>query len=267
VYQKNLEGLEKNTDEYNFALEKSHDEGSEILLSLITENSGLYIKLGQLIGQMVHLVPDQYIQKLKVLFDKAPKRDFESVRRTFQEELGEPPEKLFWNFNPEPIASASLAQVYVGHEKETGAKLAIKVQHRELMDTVQADFIVLDLLIRALHFQFPDVDYTWFIREAKRGITEELDFQMEAENCKKCKKLFQHRKEVIIPEVYDKYSSDKILTMEFIEGIPLYEIEKLKQEKKKNKQKNKKTKKGLTCYATTNTYRHTEPISHLPPLT
>eukprot|EP00494_Astrolonche_serrata_P033183 UN33452 len=109
-------------------MHEAHVEGARLLVDVVQKNSGLYIKCGQLLGQMVHLIPAEYIDALKHLFDKAPERTYESVRKTFKEELGSYPEDIFENFNPNPVASASLAQVYVGYLEDKKSNKNKKLQ-------------------------------------------------------------------------------------------------------------------------------------------
>ena len=112
-----------------------HRKAALRLLSLCQTNGGTYIKIGQHLANLDYLIPNEYIEVLSSLFDSAPKSRFEDVCAVVMEDLGEHPDDLFDSFEREPIASASLAQVHVAYEKETGRKLAIKVQHRGLRET------------------------------------------------------------------------------------------------------------------------------------
>jgi len=230
VYKMKLRGLPENSPEREAALEEAHQLAAQYMLQTVEKNSGLYIKLGQLLGQMVHLVPNAYIETLKVLFDKAPKRDFESVRQTFREELGSNPEDLFDEFNPEPIASASLAQVYRARLKNSDQYVAVKVQHRDLLESVNIDLSTVRLLIKFVNWWFPKVDYRWFIEEAESNISQELDFELEAQNCERCRKMFSSRHDVIVPRVHKDLSTVKILTMDFIDGTPLHDTHAIKSQ-------------------------------------
>ena len=91
-------------------------------------NKGLYIKLGQHISMMDHVIPLEYQEELSKLLSNNPVSSIESVRKIIREDLGKDPNELFEKFEDEPIASASLAQVHIAYGRD-GKKYAVKVQH------------------------------------------------------------------------------------------------------------------------------------------
>lgn len=221
-YRRRLNSAPDEGPEREKTLHECHEYGAKKMLEVIRINSGLYIKLGQLIGQLAHIVPDPYIDQMTQLFDKAPKRDYSTVKQTFREELGKAPEELFDDWNPVPISSASLAQVYVARSKKDGKKIAVKVQHKDLLESVDADLSTVKILVKIVHWLYPKVDYRWFVEEGRKNITMELDFQTEAMNQELCASIFEGSN-VSVPRTYPEYSTRKILTMEFAEGFPLYD--------------------------------------------
>jgi len=221
-YRSRLNSAPDEGPEREKTLNECHEYGAKKMLELIKINSGLYIKLGQLIGQLAHIVPDPYIDNMTQLFDKAPKRDYSTVRQTFQEDLGKTPEELFDEWNPVPISSASLAQVYVARSKKDGKKVAVKVQHKDLLESVDADLSTVKFMVKIVHWLYPQVDYRWFVEEGRKNITMELDFQTELRNQELCATIFEGSN-VSVPETYPELSTQRILTMEFAEGFPLYD--------------------------------------------
>jgi len=203
-------------------LYECHEYGAQKMLELIRINSGLYIKLGQLVGQLTHLVPDPYLDQMTQLFDKAPKREYSTVTQTFREDLGKAPEELFDDWEPIPISSASLAQVYVARCKKDGKKVAVKVQHKDLLESVDADLNTVKILTEIVYWLYPKVDYRWFVEEGRKNITMELDFETEARNQELCASIFEGSN-VSVPKTYPEFSTRRILTMEFAEGFPLYD--------------------------------------------
>ncbi|GIL43460.1 hypothetical protein Vafri_933 [Volvox africanus] len=209
------------------ALRECHQRGANRLLALCFANGGVYTKLGQHIGQLDHLLPEEYVLTMREhLLDRCPVSTPEEVRRTFEQDLGAPPEKLFAYFCPEPIASASLAQVHEARD-HTGRRLAVKVQHAGLRESCAADVATISALVAAVRWVFPDFDYGWLVDEIKENLPRELDFRHEASNAERCRANLQrsaqqgawHAGRVHVPDVDYRTSSNRILTMEFIDGV------------------------------------------------
>ena len=128
-----------------------HQRGADNLLALCEVNKGVYIKLGQHVGALDYLLPEQYVNTLRVLTHAAPTDSYETVRAVIEEEFGgRPVEDLFDSFDPAPIASASLAQVHVARLKGSGQKVAVKVQHAGLRETSLADIYTVSALMYAI---------------------------------------------------------------------------------------------------------------------
>ncbi|GIL72531.1 hypothetical protein Vretimale_4271 [Volvox reticuliferus] len=209
------------------ALRECHQRGANRLLALCFANGGVYTKLGQHIGQLDHLLPEEYVLTMREhLLDRCPVSPPEEVRRTFEQDLGAPPEKHFAYFSPEPIASASLAQVHEARD-HTGRRLAVKVQHAGLRESCAADVATISALVAAVRWIFPDFDYGWLVDEIKENLPRELDFRHEASNAERCRANLQrsaqhgawHAGRVHVPQIDYRTSSNRILTMEFIDGV------------------------------------------------
>ncbi|GFR41354.1 hypothetical protein Agub_g2037, partial [Astrephomene gubernaculifera] len=218
------------------ALHGCHQRGAERLLALCFANGGVYTKLGQHIGQLDHLLPEEYVETMRTnLLDRCPVSPPEEVRRTFMHDLGAPPERLFAYFNETPIASASLAQVHEARD-HSGRRLAVKVQHAGLRESCAADVATVAALVAAARLVFPDFDYTWLVDEMRENLPKELDFCHEAANAERCRanlKLSAQRgawfaSRVHIPEVDYRLTSERILTMEFVEGMGVTDVAALR---------------------------------------
>ncbi|KAL7468299.1 hypothetical protein ACHAXS_008512 [Conticribra weissflogii] len=133
-----------------------HQRNAFRLLNLCRENGGTYIKVGQHLANLDLLLPEEYISTLSSLFDDAPVSTIQDVRQVVEEELGALPEDLFSDFSLEPIASASLAQVHTAICKETGKKLAIKVQHKGLRETSKGDLLAMSTVVMLADQLFED---------------------------------------------------------------------------------------------------------------
>lgn len=228
-YQLTLKDKPIGSDERESALADCHARGAQRLLDLCMANRGIYIKLGQHVGQLDHLLPEPYVLTMRRhLLDACPISPLSEVRRVIKADLGADPSEIFMEFNPVPIASASLAQVHVAKDKE-GRKLAVKVQHPGLRETSAADIATIEFLVKVARNFFPEFDLRWLVDEIKHNLPLELDFVHEAKNAEECRSnLLGSRlhRQVHIPEIFPSLSSSRILTMEVIDGIPI-EAEKL----------------------------------------
>ncbi|WIA33107.1 hypothetical protein OEZ86_006260 [Tetradesmus obliquus] len=206
------------------ALHACHQRSADKLLKLCFDNGGIYIKLGQHIGQLDHLLPEEYVVTMRQhMLDKCPVSAWPEVAQIIREDLGQPPEVLFKEFSTTPIASASLAQVHVATAHD-GSKLAVKVQHAGLRESCAADVTTIEFLVNAVRVVFPDFNYMWLVDEIKHNLPLELDFNHEMANAERCRRNLASpkssvAKSVHVPAVYPQLTSARVLTMEFIEGV------------------------------------------------
>jgi aarF domain-containing kinase len=203
-----------------------HRRAASRLLQLCRENGGVYIKVGQHLAQLDYLIPEEYTEVLSSLFDDTPQTDYEDVRQVVSEELGKDPEDLFDNFDPSPIASASLAQVHVAYDKETGRKLAVKIQHRGLRETSAGDIFALCSIVRVAEKLFENFNWGWIADEIAPNLPRELDFLNEGKNSERAAANLQKTGlACVVPKVLWTHSSPRVLTMEFEEGFKATDID------------------------------------------
>ncbi|KDO68994.1 hypothetical protein CISIN_1g0093861mg, partial [Citrus sinensis] len=103
------------------------------------------------------------------MLNKCPVSSYDQVCDVFKKELGKTPDQVFDDFDPVPIASASLAQVHVARNRD-GQKVAVKVQHTHMTDTAAADHATVELLVNTLHWLFPSFDYRWLVAEMRESL-------------------------------------------------------------------------------------------------
>jgi hypothetical protein len=142
-----------------------HARNARRLLDLCRANGGVYVKVGQHLANLDLLLPAEYVDALSSLFDDAPVSSYDDVRRVVIEELGSDPDELFANFSREPFASASLAQVHEATCRETGNRLAIKVQHRGLRETSRGDLLAMATVVGVAERLFDDFNFGWICEE------------------------------------------------------------------------------------------------------
>ncbi|KAI3793219.1 hypothetical protein L1987_35835 [Smallanthus sonchifolius] len=233
-YQYSLLGLTEDSIERTRVKHEVHTRSARRLEELCFKNGGIYIKLGQHIGQLEYLVPQEYIKTLREsMLNRCPTSSYEQVCQVVKKELGGSPEQIFEEFDPVPIASASLAQVHVARTHQ-GQKVAVKVQHMHMTDTAAADYATVELIVNTLHRLFPSFDYRWLVDEVHESLPKELDFLNEANNSIKCmdnfRRLSPHIAEyVYAPAVYWNLSTSKLLTMEFVEGAQVNDLKSIKK--------------------------------------
>ncbi|KYR01571.1 putative protein serine/threonine kinase [Tieghemostelium lacteum] len=220
-----MEWKDKNDPNYNAKLDQLHQESAEKILKLCLANGGLYIKSGQYLASLNHVLPPQYTKTLSVLQDKVLFRPYSEIEKAFIEDFGESPSKVFAEFDKNPIAAASLAQV---HKAKTfsGEEVAVKVQYSDVARNFEGDLMTQKIFIKMVEFAFPEFEFSWMADEMKMVLSSELDFVNEAKNGERAKREIQHPMSYI-PKVYHEYSSKKVLTTEFIHGCKVNDTKSL----------------------------------------
>ncbi|XP_048509948.1 uncharacterized aarF domain-containing protein kinase 5 isoform X2 [Athalia rosae] len=192
-------------------------------------NGGLYIKLGQGLAALNHILPREYVETLTLLQDKCLTREPDEVDSVFLEEFGSKPKDVFKEFNEEPIAAASLAQVFKGITHD-GEPVAIKVQYIDLQDRFKSDIKTIEFLLKIVSVIHPKFDFHWVLQELKDTLAQELDFILEGKNSERCANDLKSHKEVHVPKVYWNCSTKRILTTEWIDGCKINDTACLKEQ-------------------------------------
>ena len=199
------------------------------LRELLDELGPTFVKFGQLLSMRPDVLPPDIIAELRGLQDDVRPFPFEDVERVIGEDLGEPIERLFTDFDPVPIAAASIGQVHRA-VLPNGHAVAVKVQRPGAPRQIEADLALLYQAariakerVRALDF----VDTPQLVDEFARSIRQELDYRLEARNADTLRKNFAGDPHVRVPRVYWTYTRARVLTLEFLEGTQLADIETL----------------------------------------
>jgi aarF domain-containing kinase len=208
--------------------ERQHESAAERLYRTAIGLKGIYIKYGQFVGTRADLFPEPYIRSLSRLQDRVPARPASEVQRTIERELGQPLERLFSRFDPEPIATASLAQVHRAALPDA-TEVAVKVQHPEVASLVKLDLRNMRTLVGIVARREPDFDYRAIVNELATQIPLELDFEREAELTHLIASNLREVPNLVFPDVVPGYVSKRVLTTGFIEGIPLNQVDRIRQ--------------------------------------
>jgi len=213
-------------------------EGKEIDLEQFRKNARraldtfitlgpVYIKLGQWLSSRADILPQPYLEELAKLQDSVPSAPFNQIKPIIEKDLG-PINEKFDEIDTESISGASLGQVYRG--TISGQQIVIKVKRPGIEKVVAKDIKVLKkILPLALGFVDPNLRYSAkaMLSQFIETIHEEMDYTHESKNLKKIKKDMENVSKVIVPSVFDEYSSKNVLTMEYLPGIKVTNVQAL----------------------------------------
>ena len=186
---------------------------------VIEELGPTYIKFGQLLSTRKDLFDQDIIDELSKLRDSVEPFDTDIAKAIFKNETGLDIDDIFKEFNDIPIGSASIGQVYEGKLKNN-EDVIVKIQRPNIEETIKSDIEILRSIALALKdlYKDIDIDLKQVIEEFNTQLMRELDYNFEAMNAIKFKKMFEDSKEVYIPSIYSEYSTEKVLIMEKIIG-------------------------------------------------
>lgn len=194
----------------------------------LTELGPSFVKLGQALSTRPDVVGPALASELQELQEHAPADPPEAITRILCQELGRPWEEVFARFDFEPLASASIGQVHRAALHD-GSPVAVKVQHLDIQRKLEVDLeIVLGLAQWAERVpELADYRPRAIATEFQRTVRRELDFRREARQMQEFARQFAGNPAVHIPRVYPEFSSRRVLTMEFVEGIKLADTQRL----------------------------------------
>ncbi|KAK5987286.1 ABC1 familyMCP2-like protein [Cladobotryum mycophilum] len=193
-------------------LKACHKRCSERTLRVLEKNGGIFIKLGQHLRHELSS-PPEWTTTFIPLQDKCPVSSFASIEAMFRKDTKKELWDYFSEFSEEPIGAASLAQVHLATIKDTGRRVAVKVQHPELQAWAPLDLALTKYTFSTLKRFFPEYDLEWLASEMEVSLPKELNFEEEADNARRMKAHFAKIPELplIIPEVI--WAKKRILVM------------------------------------------------------
>ena len=210
----------------NIDTEKYRKNARKVLNTFISLGP-VYIKLGQWLSSRADILPQPYLEELAKLQDEVPSAPFDQVKPIIENDIG-PINEKFDKIDPNPVSGASLGQVYRG--SISGQQIVVKVKRPGIEKVVTEDLQVLKkILPLALRFVDPNLRFSAkaMLSQFIETIHEEMDYTNESSNLKKIKHDLKNNSKVVIPSVYDDYSSKNVLTMEYLPGIKVTNIEAL----------------------------------------
>lgn len=204
-----------------------------VLRRVFEELGATYVKLGQFIASSPTLFPADYVEEFQACLDSTPTVPYETIRRIIQADLKRPIISVFSSIDPIPVASASIAQVHRGRLKN-GMDVAIKVRKPGVDSTLQADLAFLLVATKLLEFINPSLSnfsLANIIADIRDSMLDELDFRKEADNLINFRQFldFNGIDDATAPEPFLDVSGEKVLVMEFLDGVPLVDLEGIKK--------------------------------------
>jgi predicted unusual protein kinase regulating ubiquinone biosynthesis (AarF/ABC1/UbiB family) len=189
-----------------------------------------FIKIGQALGTRADLLPLPFVETLGELQDNVPPFPNEVAFARIERELGKKISEVYSEFEPEPIAAASLGQVYRAR-LITGEEVAVKVQRPNLAGIIKGDIEILRKIVN-LSERFPSLtanaDWKGMLEEFEATINEEMNYVAEAHNAERFRHNFRDWKEIHVPKIYWQATTSKVLTMEFIRGTKVVDLDELR---------------------------------------
>lgn len=215
--------LLKNRGENSKEILELESKFGQKLRSLFEDLGPVFVKFGQLLSTRRDIFPENIILELEKLQDDVKEEDFENIKEVFYGEFSKDIYDVFDKFEKKPLASGSMAQTHLATIKvgSLERKVVVKIQRKDLEKNVKEDLKIMKDLYKKLEIKLEGIksfNLGEIIEEFSISLNREIDFEIEKNNIKKYRKLNVQKKDLLCPDVYDSYSSKKVLTMEFIDG-------------------------------------------------
>jgi predicted unusual protein kinase regulating ubiquinone biosynthesis (AarF/ABC1/UbiB family) len=232
-YATKAANLTRGQDGRRRAAEKRQIEAAEQIVEVLGQMKGAAMKIGQVasfidLAGMPPEVSDRFQKKLAELRDSAPKVPFKDMRKVIEQDLGEKLGDAFADFEEKPLAAASIGQVYRA-ELHDGRRVAVKVQYPGVASAVRADLQNLGLLLRAAKRMAPGLDAKTVGGEIRERITEELDYEHEAQAHRSIARAWRGHPFVVVPDVVTGMSRERVLVTEWVDGAGFEKVRERSQ--------------------------------------
>ena len=214
------------------ASERRQLEAAEQIFEVLGNMKGAAMKVGQVAsfvdtGAFPPEFQERIQQKLAELRDAAPRVPFKRMKKVIEDELGEPLGELFEDFGEEAEAAASIGQVYRARLRDDGRDVAVKVQYPGVAQAVRADLQNLGLIMRVAKRIAPGMDTKAMTREIRERLTDELDYEHEAQSHRAFERAWRDHPFIYVPPVVTSLSGERVLVTEWVDGVGFEEVREL----------------------------------------
>lgn len=200
--------------------DKLHENNAADIYDGLKELKGSALKVAQMLSMEKNLLPQSYVEKFSLSQFSVPPLSAPLVRKTFKTYFKQYPEELFDSFSPDSINAASIGQVHKA--KKDGKELAVKIQYPGIRESISSDIaLVKPIAIRMFNLQGTSDEY---FQEVEDKLTEETDYKLEISQSMKVIEDCEKIDNLLFPHYYPEFSSDKIITMDWMNGIHLSEF-------------------------------------------
>ena len=203
------------------AKKKLDKDNAEDIYNSLQELKGSALKMAQMMSMDKNVLPEAYSEKFSLSQFSVPPLSYALVQKTFLKEFEKSPLEIFDSFNKEATHAASIGQVHMAKLKDK--KYAVKVQYPGVGDSIKSDLALIKPMAKKL-FNIKGKDSDKYFKEVEKKLVEETNYKLELENASKFKENCKELKDVLFPKYYKEFSSKKVLTMDWMDGVHLSEI-------------------------------------------
>ena len=209
----------------------SHRDTGAVRLRLALEHLGpIFVKFGQLLSTRRDLLPTVYANELEKLQDKVPPEDFTKIEKILHDTYQCPPEDIFSEFDKTPVGSASVAQVHRAILKDSGNEVAVKILRPNVKQRIAGDLKLMKSAARLVQFLLKDGERLRpcaVVEEFDKHLAEEVNLIQEASNCAQIGRNLASSDDIVVPTVYWQWCQREVMVMQFIQGLPISQIDAL----------------------------------------
>lgn len=205
------------------------ESAPETVRLMLQELGPTFVKLGQMAASRSEILPPEWQTELNLLHAQVDPFPYDEAHRIIIQELGAPPEELFITFDPNPLAAASTAQIHRA-TLVSGEEVVVKVQRPDIDVTVRGDLQVAHDMVHTVEKRAQwarNLGLNGMLDEFAANVIEELDYRNEAYNARRLKQAMQRFDDVLIPTIYGEFSTSKVITMQYVEGVKMTQVEQI----------------------------------------
>jgi aarF domain-containing kinase len=199
---------------------EAHLKAAIKLLATMGYMRGAVMKVGQMLASLPRVAPEQFTEVLQGLHFSAPPMHYAMVREVFLDEFDKEPDQVFAYFDKKAFAAASLGQVHRAR-LHSGEEVAVKIQYPNIAHTIQSDMRNLRLFIQPMRFSDEWSELNEKLADMEQMFLAETDYIKEGINYQQARKLFLTDEQIVVPSVFSKFSSKRVLTTEYLPGVHL----------------------------------------------